>query len=216
MLLLIASFFLLLALFLWYTAFKPGHFQRRSQKLRKPMSDMEASREIIPELPEKYDTDEVVVMVKDPYWLFAYWEVSEQTQQDFDRQAGQPIAWNKSQPVLRVYENTGSPEEAQFDVGINDWANRWYIKTGKPRATYFVELGRIFPDGRFFPLAKSNRVTTPPDDISLVIDADWPPLEAIWSSLVNEFSRTLPGEYHHLSSWALRLLDEMKKEEKNH
>ena len=88
MLLLIATLFLLLALFLWYTSFKTGRFQRRSQKLRKPVINLEISKEITPELPEKYDTDEIVVMVKDPYWLFAYWEISQQTKEIL---TGEPV-----------------------------------------------------------------------------------------------------------------------------
>ena len=86
-------------------------------------------------------------------------------------------------------------------MGINDWAQSWYIKTGKPRATYVIELGRIFPDGRFFPLAQSNgspllRMTF----LRPSMLTGLPGGGLVF--LAKDFSGALPGKYQHLSSWA--------------
>jgi len=152
-------------------------------KRKQPQSKPEAAVKTADEhssFPEKYGKDQIVVMVRDPEWLHAYWEITATKQAEFSQQFGD--IWQSSNPVLRVYDITHSNSEENFyDISINDHANNWYIHVGKPDHTFFIDLGRVLPDGRFYRIARSNRVTTPRSSFSDKIDPNWPPNEAIWN-----------------------------------
>lgn len=147
---------------------------------RKPVVPVPSSPA---QLPARYGKNQIVVLVKDPYWLYAYWEITPGKKEEFERLYGLG-AWEKSQPVLRVYNLTGSAYDflhaPYFEIAITDFADNWYIHVGKPSSTFCVDLGRIHPQHGFIILARSNIVTTPADQPSQVIDPFWPPLEACW------------------------------------
>lgn len=144
-----------------------------------------------PELPEEtyflppgFNQTKIVLQVRDPEWVHAYWEIAEFTWRDVA--ASTHAAWSpKSAPrLLRVYDlgrGDGPGEAAQatrsFDIPIDHTANNWYINVGEPAKRYFVELGVLSPDGSFLPLCRSNVVVTPPGRPSDVIDLDWMTIE---------------------------------------
>ncbi|MHB1127842.1 MAG: DUF4912 domain-containing protein [Bacillota bacterium] len=147
---------------------------------RKPEVNPEQREEYY--LPQEYGEDKVALMVKDPYWLHAYWEISPQTREEIHRKYGQP-AWGVSQPLLRLYEvssELGATRELiSHDLWLNDDANNWYIHVGKPNCSFYVDLGRLLPDGTFVVFARSNWVTTPRDRMSEIIDPNWPPIDEV-------------------------------------
>ncbi|NLO89133.1 MAG: DUF4912 domain-containing protein [Clostridia bacterium] len=150
--------------------------------------------------PEQYGKDQIVVMVRDPEWLHAYWEITATKQFEFAQQFGD--LWEESTPVLRVYDITHSQgENNYFDIPINNHANNWYIHVGKPNHTFFIDLGRILPDGRFYKIARSNYVTTPSNSISQEIDPNWVPIEAIWKTY---YSHGLENIYSSLELFGER------------
>lgn len=156
--------------------------RQRPRPVSKPLPEPVKSAEEKYALPALYGTDEIVALPKDPEWLYAYWEATAAKQTEFSDQFG-PGAWENSQPVIRIYDLTGSlnPEIAPYeDVAINETATSWYLHYGKPDHTVVLDLGRRLPDGRFVTLARSNTVTMPANAPSPVIDPDWPPLEAAW------------------------------------
>ncbi|MBE3571747.1 MAG: DUF4912 domain-containing protein [Moorella humiferrea] len=169
---------LLAGIFIWY---------RRRQTARpaaKPLPVVETSPR--KELPQKYGKDEIVLMVKDPYWLYAYWELSDAKKEELKNRFGLS-AWEKSRPLLRIYDLTNNPYDFLhapfFEIAITEMADNWYIHTGKPCSTFCVDLGRWFPEHGFVTIARSNIVTTPADRPSEVIDPLWPPLEACWQAV---------------------------------
>jgi hypothetical protein len=133
------------------------------------------------EFPVNYGKNQVNLLVRDPEWLYAYWEITATAQTDFSRQFGN--CWDQSKPLLRVYDVTNAENEVYYDIQIQDYSDSWYIHVGKPNHTFFVDVGRVLPDGSFYCIARSNLVTTPSNKISDVIDPNWVPIEAIWSSL---------------------------------
>src|SRR4029079_8952921 len=55
--------------------------------------------------PSTFNKDRLVVMVRDPFWLHAYWEI---TRQSVERaQAAMAYSWHSARPVLRLFEVTG-------------------------------------------------------------------------------------------------------------
>ena len=114
-------------------------------------------------------------------------------QTELSKQLGD--VWNFSKPALRVYDVTNETQQTYFDIEINNNAESWYIHVGKPNHKFFVDLGRILPDGTFYCIARSNLVTTPSNCVSDIIDPNWPPNEAVWNAL--------RGQGSTLSSWEL-------------
>lgn len=193
-------FFLLLAVFLWsmrYRWAKKGEEPRLdfneevAEELAVHALEPEPKPEPVPlsemELPKAYGIDRLILMVRDPHWLYAYWEISATKQEEFDSNFGVG-AWNSSRPVLRVYEVAGeefngSNAISYTDIGIGEENDNWYINVGKPNRTFCVDLGRIFPDGRFVTLLRSNTVTTPRESLSECLDEEWMWIEGIYNAL---------------------------------
>jgi hypothetical protein len=116
--------------------------------------------------------DRLVVMVRDPYWLHAYWELSPRS---VDRaQAAMGQRWHGAQPVLRVLRV--QPDSAALherDIPIHGGVRNWYVDVHDPPADYRLEIGYLADDGSFYCLARSNEVSTPPAGTSDAVDENW-------------------------------------------
>lgn len=128
------------------------------------------------ELPSLYDQDKIVLQVRDPHWLHAYWELRDQTVEGLKAKLGDEFA--RARKVLRVYDVTsiifnGANANRFFDIVINDFANSWYIDTAGPGRSWCVDLGLILSDGRFITILRSNVVQTPLDGPSWITDEEW-------------------------------------------
>jgi len=135
-------------------------------------------------LPKAYDSNRMVLMVRDPDWLYAYWEITATKQEDFYNTYGSN-SWETSQPVLRVYDVTGicfNGENANsyLDIAVNHDADSWHVNVGKPNCSFCVDIGRKFSDGRFVTLLRSNIVLTPRATLSECLDEEWMWIEGIY------------------------------------
>ena len=110
----------------------------------------------LPGIPERYNETMIRALPRDPSWIYAYWDISEQKRAPFteeDSSAGL---------FLRVTE-LNSPKEHKkdfFDIGItlDDW--KWYINIPQPGSTYRVDLCLRKGD-KIKALARSNEVRMP-------------------------------------------------------
>ncbi len=128
------------------------------------------------ELPTTYGEDRIVLLVRDPYWVHAYWEVTRETLLKARASLGDD--WHHARSILRIYDITGvefdgDNANSHFDVEVSGGADNWYINTRVPNRTYCVDIGLLAPDGKFIMLARSNRATTPRDVPSEVTDEEW-------------------------------------------
>ncbi len=138
------------------------------------------------DLPPRYGEDKIVLMARDPNWLFAYWEITAAKQEE---QGIEPKTWQASCPVLRVYDVTdvefnGTNANSFVDIPITEEADRWHIQVGQPNRSFCVELGRVLPGGSFIGLLRSNIVTTPRASLSEAIDEEWMWIEGIYRSML--------------------------------
>src|SRR4051812_43919573 len=145
------------------------------EKLRQLHNRLTELRQISsPVVPdEKRDVqDRLVVMVRDPYWLHAYWELAPRS---IDRaQAAMGQRWHGAQPVLRVLRM--QPDAAALherDIPIHGGVRNWYVDVQNPPADYRLEIGYLAEDGSFYCLARSNEVSTPPAGTSDAVDENW-------------------------------------------
>jgi hypothetical protein len=134
-------------------------------------------------LPAKYGKDRLVLMARDPRWIYAYWEVvRERHQETYEKSVSE---WTLSRPVLRLYDLTETfPSRRQFDIQLSDEADNWYVRVDRPTHRFAAELGRMF-NGRFVPFVRSNEVALPPESVSTEIAEEWAPLD--WESQYGKY-----------------------------
>lgn len=127
-------------------------------------------------LPTGYGKDRLVVMVRDPYWLHCYWELTHQSVQRAEAALGQD--WHGAKPILRVCDvstndTTSTAESVVRDIEIHGGCNSWYIEVKEPPRSYRVDIGYLSRQGRFYALARSNVVNTPRAGVSDQLDENW-------------------------------------------
>ena len=140
--------------------------QTKTQPVKKVLSH---------ELPGKYGRDKITLMVRDPSWLYTWWEASDPTVAKLEAEFKSDFWLAKK--VLRVYDVTsidfnGSNAHRHFDVEVGTFVGAWYVETA-PGRSWCVDMGLLFPDGRFVTILRSNIVGTPLDGPSTVTDEEW-------------------------------------------
>jgi hypothetical protein len=133
------------------------------------------------EFPVTYGENRIALMVRDPYWLFAYWEFAPDLEADLIDRLGRDVV-SRSRLVLRVYDVTDTdPDgaEGRHDIEVAPGARNWYINVMRVEREYCVDIGLLTPDGAFILIARSNRVSLPPVGPSDVVDEEWVVVEAL-------------------------------------
>ncbi|MBS3886128.1 MAG: DUF4912 domain-containing protein [Dethiobacter sp.] len=133
------------------------------------------------ELPGAYGIDRLVLLPKDPHWLFAYWEVTAKLENRFRKQYG--ADWDTAQLILRIHDlETGRHRE----ITLDGRADNNYLQVEEADHAYYVEMGRILPNGSFISMLISNIIRTPRNSISAVIDPSWK-MFAFWQQQRHSF-----------------------------
>lgn len=126
------------------------------------------------ELPGTYQDAKLVLLVKNPTCLYAYWDTL--------------MKWEEGIPVLRIYQAVSFEQEHEFsllfDIDIFHDAKNWFINVPKDNCSYYAELGQRMADGSFVTMLKSNLVKTPRSSLSTAIDENWIPCD-IYGRLSN-------------------------------
>ncbi|MFH1920610.1 MAG: DUF4912 domain-containing protein [Planctomycetota bacterium] len=137
--------------------------------------------------------DRLVVMVRDPYWLHAYWEVTRQSVERARVAMGQH--WHAARPILRLSEvtrdgTTSTVRNVLRDIEIHGGVNNWYVDVDDPPKSFQLDIGYLGPDGKFLCLIRSNAVTTP---LSGPVDG----VDGNWAEVAQDFDRiyALSGGY---------------------
>jgi hypothetical protein len=102
-------------------------------------------------LPVYHGITKLVLMPRDPWWVFVYWEI------DRSLVSGKTL-------ILRVYRQHN---RLYASINVGNTSN-WYINLPEPADTVRSELGYLRPNGAFNIIAVSNTVRTPrawPSDI---------------------------------------------------
>jgi hypothetical protein len=122
--------------------------------------------------PRAVEQDRLVVMVRDPYWLHAYWELAPRSVERAASALGQH--WHSTRPVLRLFQMSSDGSAVlQREITIHGGVNHWYVDVQNPPQQYRMEIGYVTAGGQFYCLARSNTVTTPPAGTSDSVDENW-------------------------------------------
>ncbi len=120
--------------------------------------------------------DRMVVMVRDPYWLHVYWELTRAAVTRAKAAMGQ--YWHGARPILRLYEvsrngTTNSARTVLRDISIHGGVSNWYIDVQDPPKSFQIDVGYSGAADKFFCLATSNVVTTPQAGSADDFDQNW-------------------------------------------
>ena len=109
------------------------------------------------------EADRIILIVRDPYWLQAYWEITKPTVERV--RVALAEHWFDTKPVLRLLEvqsdASSSAESVVKEIPIHGGVRNWFIDVSEPAKSYRIALGYATSGGKFFLVAKSNTVTTP-------------------------------------------------------
>ncbi|MBN2097858.1 MAG: DUF4912 domain-containing protein [Candidatus Omnitrophica bacterium] len=129
-------------------------------------------------LPSGYGKDRIVAMVRDPWWIFVYWEITPRTEKEVKHKI-KKNSEHFEKSILRTYDITGRGDfnglnaSGYFDITLKNMARNWYIDLGWPNRRLCVEIGLLSKEGNFYALARSNVVQTPRFGMSDVLDEAW-------------------------------------------
>src|SRR5205085_4993919 len=109
------------------------------------------SAKIPTELPKGYGKDRIVSMLRDPYWLHTYWELTRQAVQRAEAALGQD--WHGAKPILRLldvssHDTTSTAESVLRDIEIHGGVNNWYLEVQSPPRSYRIDIGYISRNGQ--------------------------------------------------------------------
>jgi hypothetical protein len=129
------------------------------------------------QLPSGYAQDRIVLQVRDPWWIHAYWEIAESTWERLNKEFSTYFAGSFNK-VLRVYDIshivfTGDNAHRFFDIEVSKEANNWYIDTQGPGRSWCVDFGIRLSNGKFITILRSNTVSTPLSGPSWITDEEW-------------------------------------------
>jgi hypothetical protein len=148
--------------------------RRRISQLR---SRLEAAKNLGSPANGREGKDQLVVMVRDPYWLHAFWELTPQSIQR--AQAALAQSWHNCRPILRVFhvsdDGTATPIR---DITIHGGVNNWYVDVADPPQKFRLAIGYQTSGESFYCLARSNFVTTPRAGTSDAVSETWADIAA--------------------------------------
>jgi hypothetical protein len=135
-----------------------------------------APRVMLTDLPSGYGRDRIVIQVRDPWWIHAYWEILGTTLDRIKSEIGDKSFSAKR--ALRVYDIShitfnGKNAHRFFDIDVGPNATSWYIDTGGPGRSWCVDIGLLLADSSFIMIARSNVVHTPLAGPSWILDEEW-------------------------------------------
>lgn len=106
------------------------------------------------ELPESYGTGEMTVTARDPYWIYAAWDLTLKQIRHYNNLSAH------GNMVLRVYADRaeGMPKK---EIHLYPHSRDWFIKVDEPGLTYVIALGYYDKNGVFVNVAISSPVKTP-------------------------------------------------------
>ena len=96
--------------------------------------------------------DRLVAIVRDPYWIHVYWELTRPTVER--ARAAMAQHWHGARPVLRVNEvasdgTTSSSRHVVRHIDIHGGVNNWYVDVVDPPKSYQLEIGYLTSGGKF-------------------------------------------------------------------
>jgi len=119
--------------------------------------------------------DRIVIMVRGPHWLHAFWEITAASIGRAQAALGQE--WHSARPTLRLLQlesdlQASPSERVARTIEVHGGVKNWFIDM-RDAMRCRVEIGYLAASGRFHALARSNAVSMPAGSQRDTLDAHW-------------------------------------------
>jgi hypothetical protein len=111
------------------------------------------------ELPEAYGTQQLFLTARDPHWLFAYWDL---TQEQLKKCNALSVDRHL---ILRVYHDALAGEPLA-QIHVHPESRDWFVPVPAAGAKYLADLGYFDAKRRWVSVAHSAATLTPPENLS--------------------------------------------------
>lgn len=110
-------------------------------------------------LPEAYGTQKLLLMARDPHWLYAHWDfTSEQLRECNAKSIDKHM-------VLRVHKE--EIDNTPFaEIHVHPESRHWFIHVGRGGTRFLAELGYYNRQKRWTQVTTSESTLTPPESMS--------------------------------------------------
>lgn len=154
------------------------------------------------ELPASYGTGKLLLLARDPHWVYAHWDLTDDQIRDANRRSATGTM------TLRV--RAGSPEAAiVVDQEVHPESRNWFVHVPKGGARYVAELGYRDAKGAWTTLTTSAATLTPTEEIS---DEAWVRFETLPFDVPLEKLVTLVKEAISDGSPLLEAIQQLRQE----
>lgn len=154
------------------------------------------------ELPESYETGEMLLTARDPHWLYTHWDLSDDQQRRYN-------AFSRDgHLVVRVYVEAPGGKPAA-EVHVHPESRHWFVHVEKANTRYLAQLGYYSAAERWTVVSTSAATLTPPDAVSPDTSAEFTaiPFEVPMQKLLS-----LVKEAVHESAPLAQALQELRAE----
>ncbi|HKP94663.1 MAG TPA: DUF4912 domain-containing protein [Fibrobacteria bacterium] len=137
---------------------KPGETKERIWRTKSfqqhPAQREYGFPEVAPELPGHYSQPKLVLMPKDPEYMFCYWELTSNLIEEKEREK---LPSGNYRETLKINWESKSLFEPNFTfIPVFFWARKWYFGVPQVGQRYQVELGWLSDSGHFISIIRSN------------------------------------------------------------
>jgi uncharacterized protein len=131
-----------------------GPGQRYEIGAAPPSADTDAM-----ELPEAYGTQRLLLMARDPHWLYVHWDMTTEQLRQHNKQS------RDGHLVVRIFRDqpAGAPVVEQH---VHPESRNWFVHVGRGGTKYVAQLGYYTTSGDWNSIVVSGATFTPPDLIS--------------------------------------------------
>jgi len=165
-----------------------AHNAKLKTKLNKHIRSLQSVQKTELGFPSSYNQTRLVLMVRDPYWVYVYWDLDDQKSQEIEYATKDKS--QQYQTILRFYDIPHEEKDPiytdnkySFDIVVPISLGEWYVYLGKPTHRFYADLGLLSKDNDFYLVAWSNHVTLPSDSPSLLVDNEWQVKNELFDSL---------------------------------
>jgi uncharacterized protein len=110
-------------------------------------------------LPEAYGTKRLFITARDPHWVYAAWDLTNEQLRDYNSRTPE------GHLQLRVYKDDFVSEPIA-EIHVHPESRNWFIPVADAGAKYLAELGYTDARGGWNSISKSSATFTPPDALA--------------------------------------------------
>jgi len=153
----------------------PPKPRKRPTAAQRRLAAMQQQRQRLQDLSHTSpaaERDQLLLLVRDPYWLQVTWEITPGSVARARTALGQH--WHGATPVLRIGRlGDDGAVLGSRQVKVHGGVGHWYVDVTDPPARYRAEIGYVDVSGEFYSLARSNEVQTPEPGVAQGADHAW-------------------------------------------